>query len=650
MRLLALLAICAAGQALAAAPAAADVGYPGPSFSTGSGSPSGSKPESKLWWNDGAWWASMWDDASADFHIFRLEPETRTWVDTEVTLDPRRGSRADVLWTGGKLYVASHMAGAPASGRPSYLYRFSYDSATKRYSRDAGFPTTINDWQTETLVIDRDSTGKLWATWTQTTASCGCMQVYVNRTTGDDRTWGTPFVLPVEGATVKSDDISSVVAFRGDRIGVMWSNQSRSAMYFAVHRDGEADTSWESSRTAIQGPDSADDHINLKSLQADGSGRVFAAVKTSHSSDSAPLIMLLVRDLAGEWKSYVFGRKRDHHTRPIVLLDETSERLYMFATAGESGGTIYVKSAPIDAISFEEGLGTPFIRDDASLDMNNPTSTKQNVTATTGLVVLATNDTTDRYWHNSLSLAAGPPVPRAAFSASPTSGAAPLTVAFSDDSSGEPTAWAWDFQSDGTADSTARNPSFSYTAAGTYSVTLTASNAAGSGSVTRANLIQVGAGGGSALTFTPDADAYVRSNAPNENKGAAATIRNYESGTTATHSYLRFSVSGLPGGVRSAKLRLYVVEPSATGGAIYACADTGWSESTITWATRPLTSGGPIARTGATAKGAWVEFDVTAAVTGNGVVTLVLRDGSSDTSWYSSKEGANRPRLVVEST
>jgi hypothetical protein len=160
----------------------------------------------------------------------------------------------------------------------------------------------------------------------------------------------------------------------------------------------------------------------------------------------------------------------------------------------------------------------------------------------------------------------------------------------------------------------------------------------------------VGGGGGSALTFTPDADAYVRSNAPNENKGGAATIRNYVNGSTATHSYLRFAVSGLSGGVRSAKLRLYVVEPSLTGGAIYACADTAWSESTITWATKPPTSGGSIARTGATAKGTWVEFDVTAAVSGNGAVTLVLRDGSSDTSWYSSKEGANRPRLVVEST
>ena len=39
--------------------------------------PTGSKPESKLWWNDGAWWSSMWSVAGNGFHIFRLELEPR---------------------------------------------------------------------------------------------------------------------------------------------------------------------------------------------------------------------------------------------------------------------------------------------------------------------------------------------------------------------------------------------------------------------------------------------------------------------------------------------------------------------------------------------------------------------------------------------
>jgi hypothetical protein len=57
---------------------------------------------------------------------------------------------------------------------------------------------------------------------------------------GADRTGKTPFVLPAAGTSnLKSDDISSVVAFEANKVGIMWSNQNDSAMYFfAYHRDG----------------------------------------------------------------------------------------------------------------------------------------------------------------------------------------------------------------------------------------------------------------------------------------------------------------------------------------------------------------------------------------------------------------------------
>jgi hypothetical protein len=43
-----------------------------------------------------------------------------------------------------------------------------------------------------------------------------------------------------------------------------------------------------------------------------------------------------------------------------------------------------------------------------------------------------------------------------------TTGLEPLTVTFADQSSGEVSAWAWDFDSDGTIDSTAQNPTHLY--------------------------------------------------------------------------------------------------------------------------------------------------------------------------------------------
>jgi PKD repeat protein len=86
-----------------------------------------------------------------------------------------------------------------------------------------------------------------------------------------------------------------------------------------------------------------------------------------------------------------------------------------------------------------------------------------------------------------------PPVqkPVADFEADKTSGPAPLTVQFTDRSTNNPTSWAWDFQKDDTVDSTLQNPAYTYTSAGTYTVNLTASNAAGNDTRTKAGLITV---------------------------------------------------------------------------------------------------------------------------------------------------------------
>ncbi len=80
-------------------------------------------------------------------------------------------------------------------------------------------------------------------------------------------------------------------------------------------------------------------------------------------------------------------------------------------------------------------------------------------------------------------------VPVAAFSASSTSGYSPLTVNFTDNSTGTQTSCKWSF-GDGTS-STQKNPSHTYSKAGNYTVTLTVSNAAGSNAITKASYISV---------------------------------------------------------------------------------------------------------------------------------------------------------------
>jgi PKD repeat protein len=81
--------------------------------------------------------------------------------------------------------------------------------------------------------------------------------------------------------------------------------------------------------------------------------------------------------------------------------------------------------------------------------------------------------------------------PKANFTASATSGCAPLTVNFTDTSSGPPTSWNWSF-GDGTPNGTTQNPSHTYTNPGTYTVSLTVSNLCGSDTKTMTKYINVG--------------------------------------------------------------------------------------------------------------------------------------------------------------
>ncbi|KPV50889.1 hypothetical protein SE17_24350, partial [Kouleothrix aurantiaca] len=261
----------------------------------------------------------------------------------------------------------------------------------------------------------------------------------VNHSTTADNIWATPLQLP-GSTTIGSDDIASVVAYNdqsGPSIGVIWSNHtSQSApamMNFAFHRDADATTTWQPVESIYGGTGAgtclADDHLNIKSLQADSSGSLYAAVKTS-TGDSGKctggkdLLRLVVRRPNNTWDWATFATTSDDETRPLVLLDTTNRKVYMFATSPTSCGVIYMKSTSMDNLSFPTGKGTPFISSSTYTCLNNVTSTKQTLDAVSDLVVMASNENGNNnggngfvYMHNVLDL--GTPTPRLIFSGQP---------------------------------------------------------------------------------------------------------------------------------------------------------------------------------------------------------------------------------------
>ncbi|HKA04225.1 MAG TPA: DNRLRE domain-containing protein, partial [Acidimicrobiales bacterium] len=326
--------------------------------------------ESKLWYVDGIWWATLFSTDAGAHHIFRLDPLSQTWVDTGILVDERPISRQDVLWDGTKLYMASRCAGTFPENR---LLRYTYVAATKQWLLDTGFPVELPGGGTGALSIAKDSTGTLWVTFILFD------QVYVSHSVGTDSEWGEAIPVPVGDGSetlVHPDDLSQVIALPG-QIGIFWSNQNTRRDYFAVHDDAAGDdpTTWHL-EIAGQGGKFADGHINLK-LASDG--RVFAMVKTSYGVPGQILDGLLVRAAGGGWSPlYAISLVDDNPTRELVLLDETQRKVFAFYSLNHE--SIYYKVSDMDTIAFPDGPGTPFIVNAAVNDINNPTGTKQNVT------------------------------------------------------------------------------------------------------------------------------------------------------------------------------------------------------------------------------------------------------------------------------
>ncbi|MDY7228003.1 DUF7594 domain-containing protein [Hyalangium rubrum] len=147
-------------------------------------------------------------------------------------------------------------------------------------------------------------------------------------------------------------------------------------------------------------------------------------------------------------------------------------------------------------------------------------------------------------------------------------------------------------------------------------------------------------------TFAPVADARVEAGAPSQNFGGSSVLK--VDGSPEYASYLRFELSGLSGTISHAKLRLYATDATANGPAVYTTG-SGWQEGSLTFDSKPAPQS-LLSNAGAVAANAWVEWDVTAAVQGNGTVSFAVRPTGGDGTVFHSREASTaslRPQLVV---
>lgn len=323
----------------------------------------GSKPQSKLWYDGSSFWCIL--DTPEGNRILQLVDHE--WRVRQPLANPPLEGECDVLWDGQSLVVVVH-------DDISWLLEFDFDPATRRYVGRSGYPLRLDlAPDSETLVIDEDSTGRLWIAY----SSDGT--VYVAHSLTDHLHWNLPGQVVRDG--VDDDDISALIAFDG-QVGVFWSDQERDEFGFRLRADQDDPEAWGPVEVVLAEPGCADDHVHLA---ADHAGRVYAATK-----DDDNRLQVHMRSPTGEWTSHrdVLG---SDVTRPIIMTAEADTLLVMLCTRWHQGlDTIEISSAPLGTLDFSSPSN--FISVPA-VHLNNVTGLKRSLPAGQVMAIATGADT-----------------------------------------------------------------------------------------------------------------------------------------------------------------------------------------------------------------------------------------------------------------
>jgi hypothetical protein len=143
--------------------------------------------------------------------------------------------------------------------------------------------------------------------------------------------------------------------------------------------------------------------------------------------------------------------------------------------------------------------------------------------------------------------------------------------------------------------------------------------------------------------FTPVADTYVSTAHPDANYGTEPILR--ADATPKIRSYLRFRLDGVSRHVLKARLRLWSPTGDLAGYSVQPVSSR-WGERNITSRSRPPADT-PVARSGPFGPGSWSSVDVTRLLDDPQEISLVVTTRSRQTISFASREGRNRPQLVI---
>ena len=330
----------------------------------------GEKPQSKVWEHDDHWWSVL--PESTGSWLWRLDDTAWNPV---LQLSTNNSVHADVKADGDLAHIL--LFDNEDSQFRSLEYVPGPEPTYQPWSLQPNLVDVILTDGVETATFDIDSTGRLWL------ASDMSSAIEVRYADAPYTSFSPPIII---GAGITGDDISTVTAFDDNKVGVFWSNQDTERFGFRYHVDGTDPTVWSADEMPVlesmstSGGGLADDHVNVATSS---DGTIYAAVKTSFGGSMAQ-IGLLVRHPTGSWDPLYTVDTGG--TRPIVVVNDEAERLYVFYVESTGGGDIVYRESALDNIEF-----TP-VQSMLVGNLSNPSSTKDSFTD--DLVVIASNGST----------------------------------------------------------------------------------------------------------------------------------------------------------------------------------------------------------------------------------------------------------------
>ena len=302
---------------------------PIPVLTVNSDYPTRDKPQSKLWFAHGSWWAWFPDgDGSSIWRRANDGWKRETSLDDWLNALP---GRADV-WSETNGVRAVLVAEDQLS-----IAGLIYEPRTGGYKPDGdpfiwAIPDADIEEPIESATIARDGNGIWWivydfqrSIWVRHSEDVSGSQ------------WGNPIKL---GGPVAVDDIGVIFTAPG-YIGVMWAHQSggdEEEIYFRRHLDRSPPEQWEDVETIERGYGAAEDHFNAA---VGANGHVYVVTKDDKNVIDQP--QLVLRDLYpdGSWKNYPYANRTElvMPTRPIALLGGDPLHLYLVHSLYPQGGS-----------------------------------------------------------------------------------------------------------------------------------------------------------------------------------------------------------------------------------------------------------------------------------------------------------------------